>query len=31
MNEYLYIIDDNITFIDRIYDPIYTVAIEVFK
>ena len=31
MNEYLYIIDDNITFIDRIYDQIYTVAIEVFK
>ena len=31
MNEYLYIIDDNITFIDRIYDQIYTVTIEVFK
>ena len=31
MNEYLDIIDDNITIIDRIYDQIFTVTIEVFK
>ena len=31
MNEFLYIIDDNITFIDRIYEQIFSVTIEVFK